>query len=83
MTREQTQLDRFEVDYVSDFELSQPQILEIEKAISLYLEPGLKFIFNRKNVLERSKRGKLKQFESLLPATKNIDFFNPRDHFNY
>ena len=39
---------------------------EIEKAIAKYLEPGLYFTYNRKEVLERTKRGKLKQFQSML-----------------
>jgi len=62
----QTKLDRFEIDYVSDEELSKSQIKQIEDAIALYLEPNLKFIFNRKASLERTNRGKLKQFKSML-----------------
>lgn len=62
----QTKLDSFEIDYVSSKELTSEQIQEIEKAIATYLEPNLHFIYNRKEVLKRSKRGKLKQFESLL-----------------
>jgi phenylacetate-CoA ligase len=44
----------------------QDQILEIEKAIRLYLEDYLNFIFTRKDKLQRSKSGKLKQFQSML-----------------
>ena len=62
----QTKIDTFEIDYVSETELNSNQIIEIEKAIAKYLEPGLNFTYNRKNVLERTKRGKLKQFQSLL-----------------
>jgi len=62
----QTKLDSFEIDYVSSEELTLEQILEIEKAIAKYLEPGLHFTYNRKEVLERTKRGKLKQFQSML-----------------
>lgn len=62
----QTKLDSFEIDYVSSEELTSEQILEIEKAIAKYLEPGLHFTYNRKTVLERTKRGKLKQFKSML-----------------
>ena len=62
----QTKLDSFEIDYVSSVELSLEQIEEIEKAIVKYLEPGLHFTYNRKVVLERTKRGKLKQFQSML-----------------
>lgn len=62
----QTQLDSFEIDYVSEVALSIAQIDEIQKAIDLYLEPNLKFTYSRKEFLTRSNRGKLKQFTSLL-----------------
>nr|WP_199001587.1 phenylacetate--CoA ligase family protein [Flavobacterium sp. ASV13] len=62
----QIQLDTFEIEYVSDFKLDSIQIQKIEKAISLYLEPNLNFSFIRKSVLERSNRGKLKQFKSYI-----------------
>lgn len=62
----QTKLDSFEIDYVSEKELSSAQIDEIQKAIDLYLEPNLKFTYTRKDFLTRSNRGKLKQFTSLL-----------------
>lgn len=62
----QTQLDHFEIDYVSEKALSTEQIAEIQKAIDLYLEPNLKFTYTRKDILTRSNRGKLKQFTSLL-----------------
>jgi hypothetical protein len=39
---------------------------KIEKAIAKYLEPGLYFAYNRKEILERTKRGKLKQFQSMI-----------------
>ncbi|MFH6992837.1 phenylacetate--CoA ligase family protein [Flavobacterium sp. FlaQc-48] len=62
----QMQLDSFEIEYVSDLELDDHQIQQIEKAITLYLEPNLNFSFTRKPVLERSNRGKLKQFKSYI-----------------
>lgn len=62
----QTQIDTFEIEYVSTHELSPLQIEGIEKAISTYLEPGLSFSYHRKEVLERTARGKLKQFQSLV-----------------
>lgn len=62
----QKALDSFEIDYVSETELTQQQIVEIEKAIEKYLEPGLNFTYNRKDVLKRTARGKLKQFQSDL-----------------
>ncbi|MES2240613.1 MAG: phenylacetate--CoA ligase family protein [Bacteroidota bacterium] len=60
----QTQLDSFEIEYVSDNELNKNQIEKIETVIALYLEPDLNFTFTRKTVLERTNRGKLKQFKS-------------------
>ena len=62
----QTKIDSFEIEYVSETELNLAQIQKIQKAIELYLEPGLNFKFTRKEVLERSNRGKLKQFKSML-----------------
>lgn len=62
----QTQIDHFEIEYVSETELNSGQIKKIEDAIALYLEPHLKFNFIKKSVLQRTNRGKLKQFESML-----------------
>jgi phenylacetate-CoA ligase len=62
----QTKIDTFDIEYVSQTELNWEQIQKIEAAIALYLEKGLIFSFARKEKLERSKSGKLKQFVSLL-----------------
>lgn len=62
----QKSINTFEIDYVSEEELTQFQIEKIEKAIEKYLEPGLKFSYLRKASLQRTKRGKLKQFQSEL-----------------
>ncbi|MEP6930476.1 MAG: phenylacetate--CoA ligase family protein [Flavobacterium sp.] len=62
----QKKSDTFEIEYVSTKELHSNQIQKIEEAISLYLEPNLNFTFTRKTVLERTNRGKLKQFKSYL-----------------
>jgi len=62
----QTKTDSFVIEYVSETELDSAQIKKIEEAISLYLEPNLKFEFIRKTSLERTNRGKLKQFKSML-----------------
>ena len=62
----QTKIDTFEIEYVSQNKLTESQILTIEKAITTYLESGLTFSFTRKEKLERSKSGKLKQFVSLV-----------------
>ena len=65
----QTKIDTFEIEYVSKSELNLEQIQKIEAAIALYLEKGLVFTFARKEKLERSKSGKLKQFVSNLTPT--------------
>ncbi|MBF2707243.1 phenylacetate--CoA ligase family protein [Flavobacterium soyangense] len=62
----QTKIDTFDIEYVSKTELNLEQIRKIEAAIALYLEKGLFFTFIRKEKLERSKSGKLKQFVSLI-----------------
>jgi phenylacetate-CoA ligase len=62
----QTKINSFEIEYVSETELNLEQIKKIKNAIELYLEPDLNFIFIRKDSLERSNRGKLKQFKSML-----------------
>ena len=65
-TIKQTTIDTFIIKYVSDIVLSQVQIKKIEEAITLYLEPNLKFSFIQKDTLKRNKRGKLKQFKSMV-----------------
>jgi phenylacetate-CoA ligase len=62
----QTKIDTFNIEYVSELELTEIQIKQIEKAITTYLENGLSFSFVRKEKLQRSKSGKLKQFISLV-----------------
>lgn len=62
----QLKIDTFEIEYVSDIALDEYQIKNIENAIIQYLEPNLKFSFIKKDVLTRSKSGKLKQFSSLV-----------------
>ncbi len=62
----QRKIDLFDIEYVSKTELDLAQIQKIKDAISLYLEPNLDFKFIRKNTLERTARGKLKQFTSFL-----------------
>jgi phenylacetate-CoA ligase len=62
----QTKIDTFEIEYVSKVEFNQLQIDKIETAIALYLEKGLVISFIRKEKLERSKSGKLKQFVSFI-----------------
>ena len=63
---EQTELNTFNVIYVSDRDLTQLETKEIEKALFTYLEEGLTLNFKRELLLARSKRGKLKQFISYI-----------------
>ncbi|WP_299548786.1 phenylacetate--CoA ligase family protein [Seonamhaeicola sp.] len=63
---EQLKLDTFKISYTSSLELNEVKMEAINKAIEKYLEPGLNVLFERKNELERTKAGKLKQFTSLL-----------------
>ncbi|MBU2949613.1 phenylacetate--CoA ligase family protein [Tamlana agarivorans] len=63
---EQLKLDTFKIRYVSDETLSEEKIKAVKKAISNYLEPNLNIIFEHTTQLERSNRGKLKQFSSYL-----------------
>ncbi len=62
----QVKINEFEIDYVSEVALTTTQVEKIKQAIDLYLEPDLHFIFNRRESLQRTARGKLKQFQSLL-----------------
>ena len=62
----QTKTDTFEIDYVSENELSDSEIDTIKKVLDQFLEPGLVYHFYRKDRIERSKSGKLKQFKSLV-----------------
>lgn len=63
---EQTALDSFKIIYVSEKELTPSEKETIKKALYTYLENDLQLSFERREVLDRSKRGKLKQFTSLL-----------------
>ncbi len=62
----QTKPDTFEIDYVADSEFSEVQKQKIETVFSQFLEPGLTYVFTRKQIIERGKSGKLKQFRSLV-----------------
>ena len=63
---EQLKLDTFIISYVSLDILTEKEKNNIKTAISKYLEPNLKVIFEKKEKLDRSNRGKLKQFKSYL-----------------
>ncbi|HET8886312.1 MAG TPA: phenylacetate--CoA ligase family protein [Salinimicrobium sp.] len=57
--------DTFKFIYVGQM-LSAEKINDIKKAVEVYLEKGLKLEFENVEVLNRSNRGKLKQFEKLF-----------------
>src|SRR5690606_28741627 len=63
---EQLKTDTFKISYTSTETLSEEKINEINKAIKTYLESGLTIQFERKEFLDRSNRGKLKQFKSCI-----------------
>lgn len=63
---EQLELDSFKICYVSSNPLSQKDKAKIKEEIYYYLEPNLKVFFEKKKYLDRSNRGKLKQFKSYL-----------------
>lgn len=63
---EQLKIDTYKISYTSREMLSEEKIKAINKAIETYLEFGLTIQFERKEFLDRSNRGKLKQFISHL-----------------
>ncbi|MDC8002365.1 phenylacetate--CoA ligase family protein [Aequorivita todarodis] len=62
----QTKMDTFEVNYVSEEALTEEKKSFIAETLEQFLEPGLTFNFNRKEQLDRTESGKLKQFVSLV-----------------
>ncbi|MBZ9652710.1 phenylacetate--CoA ligase family protein [Psychroflexus montanilacus] len=62
----QEDLSKFAILYKAETELDQTQKQKIIYAVETYLEKGLSITFERKDELERSKSGKLKQFTSQL-----------------
>ena len=63
---EQLTKRRFNVKYVSAEIMNQEKVQTIKKEMENYLEPDLDITFERKHSLDRSNRGKLKQFSSLV-----------------
>ncbi len=63
---QQTEPTSFMVIYVSETPLPPEKLKDIERAMATYLEEGLEINFKHVTTLARNKRGKLKQFESLL-----------------
>lgn len=67
----QTKIDTFKIDYTSSSALETNEIAHLKRTLTQFLEPGLHFIFERFETLQRSKSGKLKQFTSLV--SQNIE----------
>tara|TARA_R100001369_G_scaffold54928_1_gene81802 strand:+ start:2049 stop:3377 length:1329 start_codon:yes stop_codon:yes gene_type:complete len=63
---EQTALDAFTIVYVSEIALSTKDLKKIEIALSKYVGTDLNIHYERVEVLDRNKRGKLKQFISKI-----------------
>lgn len=63
---EQIAINTFKIIYVSERGLSHEEMKAIEEASFAYLESGLTIEFERTSLLDRSNRGKLKQFISKL-----------------
>ncbi|WP_317164152.1 phenylacetate--CoA ligase family protein [Psychroflexus aurantiacus] len=64
----QEKLSRFVIHYKATVELDDSQKQKMTKAIETYLEKDLTILFERKDELERSESGKLKQFTSKLDS---------------
>ena len=62
----QANIDTFEINYVSHKALTVEKKQFIIKTLEQFLESGLTFNFNRKEKLDRTESGKLKQFVSLV-----------------
>lgn len=62
----QTKTDSFEITYISQIPLSKKEESKIESALENYLGAGLKLKLIRVETLDRSRRGKLKQFTTLV-----------------
>lgn len=60
----QKSIDTFLFKYVSSFELTETDKIELQKAMDTYLESGLKCEYIKCDYIERTKAGKLKHFFS-------------------
>ena len=67
---EQVEKHLFNIKYVSTDELSEEKVKIITQEMEHYLEKGLTITFERKNFLERSRSGKLKQFTSKVSSAQ-------------
>ena len=67
---EQNALDTFTLVYSSSSDLSPSEILALEESLLSYLKVRVVLQTRRVEVMDRSNRGKLKQFVSRLPKSK-------------
>jgi len=65
-TIKQLKLNEFVIEYVGKRAFSENEKNEIKKAFDAYLEPGLNYTFTKKDFLDRTTSGKLKQFQNLI-----------------
>ncbi len=63
---EQNDLETFTIVYVSEKELTSTDFEKIQKALETYVGGDLQIVFKKVEVLNRTKRGKLKQFIKLF-----------------
>lgn len=64
---EQHRVDHFVIRYVSERVLNREETQLIQKALENYVGAGLSLDLIHEAVLDRSKRGKLRQFSNLIP----------------
>ncbi len=58
--------DAFELEYVAASEISETEKQKVKEMMSTYLEPGLQLSFKQTDKIQRTKAGKLKQFQYLV-----------------
>ena len=63
---EQHQPDQFKIVYTSSRALEPSEVQAIEKAVLTYLDQPVAITVEKVDIMDRSKRGKLKQFISYL-----------------
>jgi phenylacetate-CoA ligase len=66
----QTKIDTFEIIYVANNTFTSQEKEKITSVFNTYLEPNLTYIFIKKEKIERTSSGKLKQFVSLVDHNK-------------
>ncbi|MFI8377815.1 phenylacetate--CoA ligase family protein [Leeuwenhoekiella sp. NPDC079379] len=59
----QNEPHKFTINYVADIALNEVQLAKIEKALKAYLNQEIEFDIVKQLFLDRSKRGKLRQFK--------------------